>query len=52
MHKKDIISILDAEIAWCVNDKDHRIMPDDWHEGFIQGLRQAKHLIKAHTESK
>lgn len=44
MNKKEIYRIIDAEVEWC---KNNRSMPEDWHAGFINGLKQAKRLIKS-----
>jgi len=46
MKKTEIYKILDNEIKWCEDDN-NRTMPEDWHNGFICGLKQAKKLIKA-----
>ena len=47
MKKKDIYKLLDLEILWCLDDKNRTMtMPEDWYKGFVEGLRQAKRLIK------
>jgi hypothetical protein len=46
MKKTQLYALLDAEIKWCLDDK-NRTMPEDWHKGFIEGLKQAKRLIKS-----
>lgn len=49
MTKKEAYEIIEREIKWCSDDT-NRTMPEDWHKGFIQGLFQAKRLIKEARE--
>lgn len=44
MRVKDACAVLDVEIEWC---KQHRaeMLSDEYREGFIGGLEQAKLLI-------
>lgn len=43
MTKKDIKNVIKQEIKWC---KSHRgNMPEDWEDGFINGLKQCIKLI-------
>jgi hypothetical protein len=44
MTKKEIIEILKREVDW--HKKTERTMPDDWCDGFIDGLEQAIKVIK------
>ena len=44
MKKKDALEIIRQEIEWCKNNPFN--MPDDYREGFIDGLKQALKLIK------
>ena len=46
MKDKDICEILTKEIQWCRKDKEHRTKSPDWHSGFIEGLKQARLIIK------
>lgn len=46
MKKKEIYEVLDKELEWC-EDERNRTMMEDWHNGFIAGLKQAKRLIKS-----
>lgn len=44
MTKKEIIQLFIAEIEW---HKEHpQNMPEDWRQGFIDGMKHAKKLIK------
>lgn len=43
--KKELYSILDSEIDWC-KKKENQTMPEEWTRGFIDGLKQAKTLVK------
>lgn len=45
MKKKEVYEILDQEIKWCSDEK-NRTMPEGWQWGFIEGLKQAKRLVK------
>lgn len=45
MKKKEIIEVLEHEIKWCETHPEN--MPEDWRKGFINGLKQAKRLVKA-----
>lgn len=45
MKKTEIYKAIDAEIAWCEEAK-NRTMPEDYIEGFVKGLKQAKRIVK------
>lgn len=44
MTKKEIIEVLKQEIEW--HKKAERTMPDDWCDGFIDGIKHAIKIIK------
>ncbi len=44
MTKKEVVAIIDAEIKWCKETPMN--MPEDFRQGFVEGLRQAKSLIR------
>jgi len=45
--KKEAVSTLDAEIKWCRENGGYiGNMPEDFIKGFIEGLKQAKRLIR------
>ena len=52
--KKNVLSVIDEEIAWCVKAKSENVSDDKKehirYEGFIDGLRQARNLIKQMLE--
>lgn len=45
MKKEEMYEILNKEIDWC-KKPENRTMPEEWSDGFIEGLKQAKRLIK------
>ena len=49
MKKEENYKLLNAEIDWC-RKPENRTMPEDWQHGFIEGLRQAKRLIKKYRK--
>ncbi len=44
MTKKQILEIIDQEIAWCMHNPSGKSL--DFEKGFVDGLRQAKRLIR------
>jgi len=46
MTKKEIYDLLNAEIEWCRNDQENENMQEDFRLGFIEGLTQAKRLVR------
>lgn len=44
MTKKDIYRIIDVEINWCI--KNPQNVPDGYRDGFIDGMKQVKRIIK------
>lgn len=46
-NKKQILEIIQQEINWHISNKNQANMPEDWVKGFIDGLRQAKTILKA-----
>ena len=44
MTKKAVIEILDQEIAWCTLNPHGKSL--DFEKGFVDGLRQAKRLVR------
>lgn len=44
MTKKEIIELIKKDIEW--HETAERTMPDDWCDGFINGLKQAIRLIR------
>ena len=38
------ISVLDAEVSWCLRNPDTKRNSEEWEEGFIDGLNQARLL--------
>jgi len=49
----DIIKALDAEKYWCVsaNDEEKKGTTQEFRDGFIAGIEQAKRLIKMMSAS-
>ena len=43
MLKKEVIEILKSEVEWHKNAE--RTMPDDWCDGFIDGIKHAIKII-------
>lgn len=50
MKKIELYQLLNKEIAWCT--KNPQNMPEDWRDGFIDGLKQAKRLIRNYRQLK
>jgi hypothetical protein len=44
MTKKQIQRIIDAELAWCKENRG--VMSADYERGYMNGLRQIKRLVK------
>jgi len=49
MKKKDILKLLDGEIEWC--KKNPQKIKAIWRDGFIQGIKQSKRLIKKYNST-
>ena len=45
-NKKQIINIIQQEIDWHKTNRNEINMPDNWVEGFINGLKQIKKVFK------
>ena len=44
MTKKEAREVINAEIKWCKENPMN--MPEDFRQGFVEGLRQANSLIR------
>jgi hypothetical protein len=44
LNREDIANTLDLEVKWA-QDQGHLSMTSNYREGYIDGLRQAKHLL-------
>lgn len=45
MDTKQIIALLDQELAWCNEHNGESAESADFEKGFVKGLEQAKYLI-------
>ena len=52
MNMNDIIKLIDQQIQWCADNPEYRDITKSYHQGFINGLDEAKYLIWKLNESK
>lgn len=45
LNKTQIKNIISQEIEWHTKNKDKATMPDEWVDGFIEGLKQLKKVF-------
>lgn len=46
MKKVEIYAIINAELEWCKNHRATEICDEPYYDGYEDGLRQAKRLIR------
>ena len=45
MKKNDVYKLIDMEITWC-KVPSNRTMPEEYMQGFVDGMKQVKLLVK------